>query len=166
MRKGFSMLMALAVIVVVAVISALVFSLSGKMATGTEAKFRQEQAALLARSYAELAVLSVIDQNISANCITDINSTVDNIVPNGAAGAAGSGANYKVKIHISYLGNNLTTCPSADILNGSNPIATDYNTSSPQGLAAILIDVFVTYKDTGITPNSDITYHLRKLSKI
>ncbi len=165
MRKGFSMLMAIAVIVIVATISVLVLNLSGKMVTGTEAKFRQEQAALLARSYAELAVLSVIDQNISSNCITDINSTVDNIVPNGAAGAAGSQSNYYVNVHITYLGNNLTACNSTDVLN-SSAISTDYNTSSPQGLAAILIDVYVSYQDTGITPDSNITYHLRKLSKI
>ena len=162
MRAGFSMLMALAIIVIISTVSLLVLNLSGKMVAKTSEKYRQEQAALLAQSYAELAILSVINQDINTSCITSIQSTVDNIIPNGT-GSSNSESHYNVTIKISYIGNNLTAC--SDILN-STAISTDYNTTTPKGLAAILVDVFVRYRDSNINPNNDITYHLRRLNKI
>jgi len=163
MRRAFSMLMALAVIVIVSTISVLVLNLSGKMVTGTTAKYREEQAALLANSYAELAILSVINQDINNSCITELNSTVDNLVPNGSSTLTGD-AVYNVNVKISYIGNNLTACGTS-VLNGS-PIATDYNSTLPVGLAAIVVDVFVRYRNSSITPDHDLTYHLRRLNKI
>jgi hypothetical protein len=165
MRPAFSMLMALAVIVIVSTISVLVLNLSGKMVTGTTAKYREEQAALLANSYAELAILSVINQDINSSCITELNSTVDNLVPNGSASLSGD-AVYRVNVQISYLGNDLNACDSNHILNNGATIATDYNTTLPAGLAAVIIDVFVRYRNSEINPDHDLTYHLRRLNKI
>jgi hypothetical protein len=159
MRQGFSMLMALAVIVVVSTVSVLVLNLSGKMAVGTTAGYRQEQAALLARSYAELALLSVINQDINTTCINDINSTVDNLVPNGSAGDT----IYTAAIRITYLGTNL---PAGCSMLNAGALATDYNSTTLRGVAAVLIDVFIRYSDSDISPDNNLTYHLRRLEKI
>ncbi len=185
MRKAFSMITAIFVIVIMSAVAALVLSLSGKMVKATTIQYRTEQAALLARSYAELAVQAVImhDRNTTSNCVEDINTSVNNLVAGSGATSATplNGGGYGIGIQIHYLGNNLP-CSSSRILN-STPITTDYNTTmgAADALAAILVDVYVRYKDpemvaaykenhSGTAPGADdipwITYHTRRLLKI
>lgn len=170
------MLVAIVVIVLVASISALVLSLGGKVVKTTTFQYRQEQAALLAKSYTELAIMAVInyDRNSSGNCIENVNGVVNNLVPGGSVPSGVSSTNgggYDVQTRIYYLGNGLP-CSSTRILNGSNTIATDYadgNASVGGAVAAILVDVFVRYKDPDAANPATapwITYHHRTIQKI
>jgi len=191
MRKAFSIVTAIFVIIVMALISELVFNLSGKMTKATSIQYRQEQAALLARSYTELAILSVINhqRNTANKCIQNINGAVNSIIP-GTAPAAGvstnNGAGYLVQTRIYYLGNDLdkSNISNSRWLNRTMPIVTDYNTTTPplpDSVAAIIVDVYVKYKDpamveayksahSGAAPTSKqipwITYHRKTLQKI
>ena len=179
MRKAFSMITAIFVIVIMATIAVLVLSLSGKTIKNTTVQYRHEQAALLARSYTEMAVLAVInhDRNATGECIQDINGVVNSIIPGQTpTGSTDDGSGYNVQVRISYLGNGLP-CSASRRLNDSNAsdrsstlIQTDYNsTSAADAIAAIIVDVYVQYKDPdAVNPSSSpwITYHRRTLQKI
>ena len=176
MRPAFSMIMAIATIVVVAILSILVLNLSGKMLKSSVVNYREEQAALLAHSYTELAVMSIInhDRNSSGNCIENINGVVNNIDPDSSAAASGAttanGGGYDVQTRIYYLGNNLP-CSSTRRVN-TTTITTDYadgNATTNGSVAAVIIDVFVRYRDPDATNPATapwITYHRRTLQKI
>ncbi len=186
MRKAFSMVTAIFVIIVMATVAMLVFNMSGKMIKGTTIQYRTEQAALLARSYTELAVMAVTDHDRNpaggtAECIEHIRGVVNGIIPGQgpAAGASSTnGGGYDVNTTIYYLGNNLP-CTEKMKLNDSTDVARSsttiiinpyHSTANPtDDIAAILVDVQVRYKD----PNADdpsktpwITYHRRTLQKI
>ena len=176
MRRGFSMITAIFVVVIMATVAMLVLSMSGKSVKETTLQYRKEQAMLLARSYTELAVMAVMDYNRSAsnNCIENINGVVNALTP-GSAPASGvsstNGGGYDVQTRIYYLGNGLPSACNSRRLN-SSPIQTDYNTTtpaSPDALAAIIVDVYVRYKDPDApNPASSpwITYHRRTLQKL
>lgn len=176
MRPAFSMLMAIATVVIVAILSVLVLNLSGRMLKSGVVNYREEQAALLAHSYTELAIMSIInyDRNNSGNCIENVNGVVNNIDPESSAAASGAttanGGGYDVQTRIYYLGNGLP-CSGTRIVNTNN-ITTDYsdgNASANGSVSAVIIDVFVRYKDpdaTNPTTAPWITYHRRTLQKI
>ena len=180
MRKAFSMITAIFVMIIMATIATLVFNLSGKMLVGTTVQFKTEQAALLARSYTELAVMAVINHNRnSTDCIENIDGVVNSLKP-GTLPVSGvsstNGGGYDVKTRIYYLGNNLPCSETRKLNDSSNArrsttlIVTDYNnTSAPDAIAGIIVDVYVSYKDasTDDPANSPwITYHRRTLQKI
>jgi len=176
MREGFSMVTAIFVIVIMATISAFILSLSGKITQVTTEEYRHAQAALLARSYTELAIMSVMDHNRSSatnECIEDIDGIVTSLIPGTPAPATATTANgqgYKVETRIYYLGNNLP-CSESRKLNDSSTysntlIASDYNnTGAADALAAIIVDVTVQYKNPDDL-NQWISYHTRSLQKI
>jgi len=189
MRKAFSMVTAIFVIVIMATVSSLVFNLSGKMVKSTTLQYRHEQAAFLARSYTELAVLAVInhERNATTKCVQVIKGVVGGLVPDGTVGGtAKGGEGYDVKTYVYYLGNNLNQANITNKywLNRTLPIATDYNTTTPKladSIAGIVVDVYVRYKDpavvdaytsanAGVPPTKTqipwITYHRRSLQKI
>jgi len=186
MRNGFSMITTLFLIVIMSTVAILVFSLSGKMLKSTTIQYRTEQAALLARSYTEAAVMEVINHNrdTTGKCIQTIDGIVKGIVPGSAPSASASSLNgqaYKVHTRIYYIGEGLP-CTASLILNGTSNIVSDYNnTGAGDALAAIIVDVSVQYKDpamveawrrghSGATPTANqipwITYHTRRLLKI
>ena len=175
MRKAFSMITAIFVIVIMATVAMLVFSTSGKIVKESTIQYRKEQAMLLAKSYTELAVMAVMDHNRSASnsCIEDINGAVNALIPGATpvSGANTNGTGYDVETKIYYLGNSLP-CTTTRILNSSTSIQTDYNNTTPtpsDALAAIIVDVYVKYKDPDVpNPASSpwITYHRRTLQKI
>lgn len=172
MRKGFSLITAVFIMVLMATVSAFILNLSGKITQDTTSQYRQEQSALLARSYTELAIMAVMNHNraLTGTCIENIDGKINNLIINGGAGVAGTG--YSVETRIYYLGNNLP-CSNTRRLNdnvafSATPILEDYNnTAAPaaDALAAILIDVYVNYTDPDV-PTFDITYHRRTLQKI
>ena len=154
MRKAFSMITAIFVIVLMATVAAFIMNLSGKMVKETTAQFQREQSVLLAKSYTEYAIMAVTanDHN-SSNCLNTIT---------GGYGDDGSGNDiYSIKVDISYIGNNLdTTC--ARKLNTSAII-------TPKSPLNIIVDVFVSYKELDHPLGAsapDITYHRRSLQKI
>ena len=165
MRKAFSMITAIFVIVILATVSMLVLNLSATTTNNTTTQYRHEQAALYAKSYTELAIMSVLDYDRTTNCVDTISGTIGNYA---------NGSGYQVTTNISYIGNGSvvnTLPPCANVLN-TDVIAT---TSVPLGnTPAIIVDVYVRYKDpehiatstanAAIAP--DITYHRRTLQKI
>jgi hypothetical protein len=180
------MITSIFVIVLMATVAILVFSLSGKMTKNTTIQYRTDQAALLARSYTELAVMAVInhDRDTNGNCIQDINGVVNSIIPGvtpSASASTLSGEGYNIQTRIYYIGENLP-CSSSRDLNGAANIVTDYNnTGANDALAAIIVDTYVRYKDPAMveawkTDHSNkapkatqipwITYHTRRLLKI
>jgi hypothetical protein len=186
MRKAFSMVTAIFLIVIMSTVSVLVFNLSGKMVKSTTLQYRHEQAGFLARSYTELAVLAVInhERNATTGCVQTISGVVNGLVPDGSvAGSSTGGSGYDVETYVYYLGNNLP-CGTTYWPNKTMPIVTDYNTTTPplaDSIAAIVVDVYVRYKDPavvdaytsahgGTAPTSTqipwITYHRRSLQKI
>ena len=147
MRRGFSMLTAIAVIVVISAIGAFILNLSGKMVSETTAQFQREQAMLLSKSFTEYAIMAVTaNEHNSSNCLNTITSDINGF--------------YKVQVDVSYIGRDLdSSC--------SNIISQDVTTSKSP--LSIIVDVYVKYQDPddprgGSAPY--ITFHKRTIQKI
>jgi len=138
MREGFSLLLAIIIMITVATLLALMISLSSTTAKQTSDIYVSEQTKLLARSATELALLAISGHDNSANCIENINFTYE--------------TNYDVNISIFYIGNALP-CNASHIL--SNNIAT------AESNGTILIDTYVTFKGA----SEPIRYHRRTIQK-
>lgn len=136
MRKAFSILTAIVVIVMMAGVTALVMNLSGKIVSETTAQYRKEQAILLAKSYTEFAILAIQGHNMQANgCLTTITGIVNSTQFDTAnSGAANNGEGYRVTARIQYTG-----LPAS--------IACASNTASTSTDVSVLVDVNVRYKD-------------------
>jgi len=180
MRDAFSMITAIFVMLIMATVAMLVFNLAGKVTKNTVVQYRTEQAALLARSYTELAVMAIMnhDRSTSNTCIQDIDGKINSIIPGQTplAGVSDANGGYSVETRIYYIGNNLPCSSSRELTDSATYSATTiqspkYNDIPGSGdtLAAVIIDVYVSYKDPGVddpanAPN--ITYHRRTLQKI
>jgi len=146
MRKAFSMLTAIAVIVVISAIGGFILSLSGKMVSETTAQFQREQSMLLAKSFTEYAIMAVTaNEHNSNNCLNTITSNINY---------------YKIKVDISYIGRDLdSSC--------KNIISTDVKTEKSP--LSIIVDVYVRYQDPDDPRGANapyITYHKRTIQKI
>ncbi len=169
MRKAFSMLMAISVMVTMTAISALVFTMSAKIVKSTATQYQKEQSILLAKSYTELAILAVSgNDSTTGTCVENINGDVGNvIIGENNEGSVDGGMGYRVNVNISYIGNNLS-CTPARILNTA-PIVTK-GTGGINISPNIIVDVYVRYRDinqhitTGIS--HWITYHKRTIQKL
>ena len=153
-RKGFSMMMAILVIVMMSTISLLVMSLSAKMLQNTTAQYQREQAMLLAKSYTEFAIMSIMSNNRAVNCLNTITGEVGN------TGSSNIGEGYRIRIIISYIGD-------ASVAECANVLAS--NVVAPASSINAMIDVFVDYKDINnpnVANSQWITYHRRTLQKI
>lgn len=145
MRKAFSMITAIFVIVLMASVAVFITNLSSKMVQETTAQYHREQSLLLAKSYTEFAVMAV-----TAN---------DHTLPTCLNNISGSMGLYNVDVNISYLGN-------ADLNSNCRVLS---NTVATPNTLNILVDVFVKYKDPDHpagTSAPDIVYHRRSLQKI
>ena len=156
-RKGFSLLVAIFVILMLSLVASYIYYASSTIAKVGSTQYQKDQAELYARSYTEYAIMAIDSYNRSANnnCITQINQNIGN---------PDSGQGFKVKVLISYIGNNKylpTSCPvTARLPDPSNP--------NNDTLMAI-IDVYVSYKDSqhmDIASSPWITYHKRSLQKL
>ena len=143
------MITAIFVIVIMATVTSLIMSVTGKTVKSTTQQYQKEQAALLARSYTELAILYVMHHDRSLGCLEQINDYFGDV----------SNA-YNIKINIGYIGknSNLVGCGTkiAD-LNGTGGF---YDTIS------LIIDTYITYKDFDDPANRDITFYRRTLQKL
>lgn len=152
-RKAFSLLTALFVIVLMATVAMLVMNMTGKMVKETTSQYQREQAALLAKSYTEYAIMAVTANDRAAgNCLSDIDGTV------GSNPANGNG--YRIRTRIAYIGHNteVGACPTTRVF--SNSVNED---NSPLN---IIVDVYVEYKEADNTGAPWVTYHKRTLQKI
>lgn len=139
MRKAFSMITAIFVIVVLATIAMLSLSMVANTYQNTMIQYRQEQAALYAKSYTELAVMAVTQYGRSAQCVNNI------------AGTTTDG--YAVSGTIRYIGGTGLNVACARLAGGTT-VATD------DSIASVVIDMDVSYTDTTISPNP-IIFHKR-----
>ncbi len=165
-RKAFSMVTAIVVIVLMATVAMLVMSMSGKMVKETTAQYQEEQAALLAKSYTEYAVMAVTanDRSIPVHgnaCLTTINGTMGDAVV-GAGGAAGNPNNgYLINVNISYIG----TAAALGLC--AAPIALDDTVHAASNTPlTIIVDVYVQYRDLDNPAGPNMTYHRRTVQKI
>ena len=152
-RKAFSLLTALFVIVLMATVAMLVMNMTGKMVKETTTQFQREQAALLAKSYTEYAIMAVTaNDRTTNNCLSDIDGTV------GTNPANGNG--YRIRARIAYIGHNaeVGTCPAIRIFSSS--------VTEPNSPLNIIVDVYVEYKEADNTSAPWVTYHKRTLQKI
>lgn len=156
MRKAFSMVMAIFVILILATVAMVVLNMTSSTVQNTTMQYRQEQAALYAKSYTELAIMAVTDYNRTANvnCVETINSNIPNLA------SYNDGSGYQTTVNIYYIGNNLP-CTAARVLNGATVIPTVPAGSAPY----VIIDTDVRYIDTSTSLNP-IVYHKRTLQKI
>ncbi len=138
MRKGFSLLLAIIVMITIATLMALMISLSSTTAKQTGDIYASEQTKLLAKSATELALLAISGHNNSVNCIENINFTYQN--------------SYDVNMSLYYIGKNLSCNPSHIL---------DNNISTKESNATVIIDTYVTFKGS----SEPIRYHRRTIQK-
>ncbi len=177
-RKGFSMITAIFVIVLMSGVAAMVFSLSAKTTKETTAQYQREQAILLARSYTEYAIMAVSARDINTtSCLRNVRGRTDTY------NHIKQGMGYDILINIYYIGDGFTggggsgagQCPNSRILY-SNKSTRDRNSTLD-----IIVDTYVKYRDIdlvdlymrnhgGAVPNANAlpwtTYHKRTLQKI
>jgi type II secretory pathway pseudopilin PulG len=174
-KKAFSMITAIFVIVIMATVSALIMNITGKTIKATTQQYQKEQAALLARSYTELAILYVLhyDRATNGNCLESI---TDRFGPTGDGG-------YDISINIKYLGNDVlldgcdatiladaTVGTASDL--GNTATWTDNSRSGIDSTISLVIDTYISYKDFDdpsalvINGDRDITFHRRTLQKL
>ena len=158
MRKAFSMLTAIFVMILMAGLAVFILNISQKAISTTVFQYKKEQAVLWAKSYTELAIMAATanDSNVS-NCAESIDGNVSSF---GTADVD-KGIGYAVRADISYIGNGLA-CTNDHILN-----TVDINTTDS---LHIIVDVFVRYKNPTIVDLAGsapwVTYHRRTLQKL
>lgn len=156
-RKAFSLLTAIFIIVIMTTVATFVMNLSGKIVQETTAQYQKEQAVLLAKSYTELAIMTVMsnDRNGTGVCVQDIEAV--DVIPVGAD--ADIAQSYDIETRIAFIGPNtdISACDNTREL--GNPV-----TAASDELN-IIVDVYVRYQDITY-PSSTISYHRRTLQKI
>jgi len=159
MRKAFSILTAIFVIILMALVAGFIMNLSGKMVKGTTAQFLHEQSVLLAKSYTEYTIMAVTaNEHNTSNCLNNIT---------GGYGDDGNGNYiYNIDVNISYIGNDVNL--GAGSSSGCARIL-DSGVITEKSPLNVIVDVFVRYKPLDHpagTSAPDITYHRRSLQKI
>lgn len=139
------MFMAIIVIVIMASIAILITSMTGKLVKETTVQYQREQAALLANSYTEFAVMAVTANDRTVNCLSTINGTW-----NG----------YSARIHIAYIGNTATIGTCAGTRKLSEAVVT------PNTPLTIIIDAYIDYRDLDNSTSPKMVYHRRTVQKI
>ena len=144
-RRGFSMLMAITVIIIMSTVAILVLSLTARTARATTAQYQKEQAFLLAKSYTEYAVMAIGSNDRGSSCIQTISAS--NVY-----------GGYDVEVDVGYIGS------ANEIPSGCGTSMADNNMSTDQ--LHVILDTYVRYKDPDNSTNRMITYHKRTLQKI
>jgi len=157
-RRAFSMVTAIFVIVIMATLTALIMNVTGKTIKETTQQYQKEQAALLARSYTEQAMLYALhyDRITNGNCINTIYSSFGDGI---------SSQVYTIETHMQYASNN-TQLPAACSTMGAGTPWIDAGTAGFNATISLIIDVYVKYKDLDDSQNRDITFHRRTLQKL
>lgn len=163
MRKAFSMLTAIFVIILMSTVSAYIINLSGKITKETHSQYQKEQAILYAKSYTELAVMAAS----SRDCVDRFSAFIGE-----SWMQVKKGEGYRVRVDIQYIGNELNGGAGCDTL------GTAITTPTSRG-STMVVDTYVRYRDMGtvarfmnnggsVTTNNLpwITYHRRTLQRL
>ena len=155
-RKGFSMITAIVMIVLMSTVAMFVMGLSGKLIKETTAQYQREQAILLANSYTEYSVLAVTGNDRTIDCLEKINGLF------GDATTTKPNNGYRIRTHISYIGiddaSGIANCANTRKL-GVVP----FGSSTP---LTIIVDAYVDYKDLDNPDGPNLVYHRRTVQKI
>ena len=154
-KKAFSMVTAIFVIVIMATVTALIMNVTGKTIKETTQQYQKEQAALLARSYTELAMLYALhyDRAGNGNCINTINAEF---------GDDKSTQKYTITVNLQYSSNGNQLPAGCSIVSSW----VDDGTGGFNATLSVLVDVYVTYVDLDDALKRPITYHRRTLQKL
>ena len=161
-RRGFSMLIAIFVILILSLVASYIFYASSSVSKEGSIQYQREQAAVLARSYTEYAVLAVSgnDRDKSTKCINEINADI---------GTPDTGRGYRVRVDITYIGNSRYINNNIKCKN----IAAELDNTDTDTLS-VIVDVYVKYKDIQnpslYNGNAKLVpwqaYHKRSIQKI
>jgi hypothetical protein len=137
---------------IMSIVSIMIMNVTEKTLKSTTHQYQKEQAALLARSYTELAILYVMYYDRSSDCLETITDHF---------GDATSG--YDIDVRIKYIGNaNLLAHCSA-----SSIVATlDQNITGFYSTISLVVDTYIHYKDFDDPSHRDSTFHRRTLQKL
>lgn len=169
-KKAFSMLTAIVVIVAMSVIAMYVMSTAGKSIKMSTDQYRKEQAMLYAKSYTEYTIMAVSADARAGNCLEDINANID-----GGIGTQNNpNTGYRIRVRLSYIGDNLQTANCAPLRVLSNAVEAAIPVANRQNQLNIIVDAYVDYRDLnsrdngagGNVMNKILTYHRRSLQKI
>ncbi|MCF6201544.1 MAG: type II secretion system protein [Hydrogenimonas sp.] len=138
MRRGFTLLSAIFLMVLVAVLMMLTFSLSTQTTKQTADLYLQEQAQLLAKSSTEFALLAISGHDNRINCINSMTLNYNR---------------FKISMNMRYIG--------AGMPAGCNTISNTITT--PESNGTVLIDTIVSYTDPDT--NETVRYHRRTIQK-
>lgn len=139
MRRGFSLITAIIILVAVATLLVLMLSLSSQTAKQTGDIYLKEQVDLLAKSATEYALLAISGHDNSHNCIERINMTYPG---------------YEINMSLNYIGTDLNC--TAD-----HELADDIATAESNG--TVIIDTIITTKAT--LTSEPIRFHRRTIQK-
>lgn len=157
-RPAFSMVTAIFVILLLAMVGGFIMNISGKIVQETTEQYRKEQAILYAKSYTEYAIMAAASQD----CVRRIQANVD-----GNALQVRSGQGYRIDVRIYYLGNN-SVCPNANSIRVGNIVGNAMDNM-------VIIDTYVRYRNPesiaalrNLTWGADpgISYYRRTLQKL
>ncbi len=147
MRKGFSLITAIIIMMAVSVLMTMMISLSSVTVKSTMDIYFKEQAQLLARSAVEYAVLATSGHDNRQSCVEHVNvlyPSVDN-------------PTHEMNVTLWYLGNGIVNCNTV----------LDNNVSTDDSNLTAIVDVVVNVlenNNTGIT--EPIRIHKRTIQKL
>jgi len=155
LRKAFSMITAIFLIVIMSSIGAFVMNIGGKIVKSTTTQYQHEQAELYAKSYTEYAIMAVTGHDRRAaganNCVDTIQGTIGNINQGG----------YTMRVNIAYIGPNTDEA----ILHCTPNRKLSTAVITPSTPLTLIIDTYVYYKDPDNTAQT-LTVHRRTVQKI
>ena len=149
MRRGFSLITAIIILVTVSTLMTLMIGLSSSSVKTTLDVYLKEQAQLLARSATEYTLLAISGHNnVNDGCIENINIGY----PQGNANRT-----HDINISIWYMGRGISTVNCANVI--ANNLSTD------ESNITVIIDTVVSVNqvNTGIT--EPIRVHRRTIQK-
>ncbi|WP_200763582.1 hypothetical protein [Nitrosophilus alvini] len=141
MRKGFSLITAIILLVAIATLMALMLSFSSQTAKQTGDIYLKEEAELLAKSATEFALLAISGHDHNSSCVENINMRYPAVNPR-----------YDINMTLYYIGNNMPC-------NSSNELADNIATADSNG--TVIIDTVVTNTDS----DEPIRFHRRTIQK-
>jgi len=147
MRRGFGLITAIIILVIVSTLMSLMISLSSTSVKQTTDIFFKEQAELLAISAVEYGLLALSGHNNSVNCVENVNISYPNtLVPTHEA---------NLTFYYIYDKDTTPTC--------NNILASNIETSMSNITVIVDVRVAVRQDNTGIT--EPIVIHRRTIQK-
>lgn len=140
MRKAFSLISSILIVLAISGILAIVSILSSHLSKETSNSYRYEQSKLLAQSYMQFIPLAIKKHNFTVNgCLKTISSLINHTDIGGVnASGANHGEGYRVTVRLQYIG-----LP--------NSVSCNVNTLSNSNDMSVIADIDVRYKDPDST---------------